>query len=168
MTPSAQNAPTPKSPGTASNPASTKQPASSNAAKKKSSSPTKKVKQAAASTQPKTPPKSSKKESTEAHEESAPPAAEPKKAKGEGPIKKMLRRVVEEIHDNSYDAVIAALKDKTLMKDLHKARHDPIPVKIVEVDTSERIVYIKNKLGPKEPVTFRLIRRLLSDIRESA
>jgi hypothetical protein len=86
-------------------------------------------------------------------------------AKPEGPIKAMLRRIVKEIHDDSYDAVIKALKDKTLMADLYKTTDDPITVKIIEVNSTERVVHlIKQKMGQSEPVTFRLIRKLLSEL----
>lgn len=85
--------------------------------------------------------------------------------KPDGPVKAMLRRVVKEIHDNSYDAVINALKDNTFMMDLYNARKDPITVKVVEVDTNERLVYlIKRKRGPKESVSFMHIRKTLSEL----
>jgi predicted lipid-binding transport protein (Tim44 family) len=85
--------------------------------------------------------------------------------KPEGPIKAMLRRIAEEIHDNSYEAIIEAIKDKTLMKDLYNAPNNPISVKITEVNTKERTVYlIKQKRGAPEPVTFRLIRKLLAEL----
>jgi hypothetical protein len=85
--------------------------------------------------------------------------------KPEGPIKAMLRRIAEEIHDSSYEAIIEALKDKTLMKDLYNAPNNPLPVKITEVNAKERTVYlIKQKRGSPEPVTFRLIRKLLAEL----
>lgn len=86
-------------------------------------------------------------------------------AKPEGPIKAMLRRIVKEIKDESYDAVIGALKDHTLMTTLYKTADDPISVKIIEVNSKERVVHlIKQKMGQSEPVTFRLIRKLLTEL----
>jgi outer membrane biosynthesis protein TonB len=85
--------------------------------------------------------------------------------KPEGPLKAMVRRISEEIHDNSYEAIIEALKDDTLMKDLYNSPNNPISVKITEVNTKERVVYlIKQKRGAPEPVTFRLIRKLVTEI----
>ena len=84
--------------------------------------------------------------------------------KPEGPIKAMLRRIAEEIHDNSYEAILDALKDETLMKDLYNSPNNPISVKVTEVNTKERVVYlIKQKRGAPEPVTFRLIRKLVTE-----
>jgi hypothetical protein len=86
-------------------------------------------------------------------------------AKPEGPIKAMVRRIVKEIDDNSYDAVIKALKDTSMMASLYKAADDPLPVKIIEVNSKERVVYlIKQKMGQAEPVTFRLIRKVLNEL----
>ena len=86
-------------------------------------------------------------------------------AKPEGPIKAMLRRIVKEIRNDSYDAVINALKDSAMMSDLYKTTDDPITVKIIEVNTKERVVHlIKQKMAPVEPVTFRLIRKLLAEL----
>ena len=85
--------------------------------------------------------------------------------KPEGPLKAMVRRISEEIHDNSYEAIIEALKDETLMKDLYYSPNNPISVKITEVNTKERVVYlIKQKRGAPEPVTFRLIRKLIAEL----
>jgi hypothetical protein len=85
--------------------------------------------------------------------------------KPEGPIKAMLRRIAEEIHDNSYEAVLDALKDQTLMKDLYHSPNNPISVKITEFNAKERVVYmIKQKRGAPEPVTFRLIRKLVTEL----
>jgi len=86
-------------------------------------------------------------------------------AKPEGPIKAMLRRIVREIRDDSYDAVLNALKDEALMSDLYKTEDDPITVRIVEVNSTERQVHlVKQKMGETEPVTFRLIRKLLTEL----
>jgi hypothetical protein len=85
--------------------------------------------------------------------------------KPEGPIKAMLRRIAEEIHDNSYEAILEALKDQTLMKDLYHSPNNPISVKITEFNAKERVVYmIKQKRGAPEPVTFRLIRKLVNEL----
>ena len=89
----------------------------------------------------------------------------PETTKTEGPLKAMVRRIVEEIHDDSYEAVISAIKDSTLMKDLYNSPNNPITVKILEVDTKDRKIHLtKQKLGAKEVVTFRLIRKLLSEL----
>lgn len=91
------------------------------------------------------------------------PSKEP--SQSEGPIKAMVRRIVKEINDDSYDAVLAALKDNKLMMNLHKHPDDPMAVKVLEVDTKERKVHlIRKKLAPKEAVTFRLIRKMLSEL----
>jgi len=85
--------------------------------------------------------------------------------KPEGPIKAMLRRIAEEIQDNSYEAILEAIKDSTLMKDLYNTPDNPISVKVTEVNTKERVVYlIKQKRGAPEPVTFRLIRKLITEL----
>jgi hypothetical protein len=90
-------------------------------------------------------------------------ASDPQKP--EGPLKVMVRRIAEEIHDNSYEAIIEALKDETFMKDLYYSPNNPISVKITEVNTKERVVYlIKQKRGAPEPVTFRLIRKLVTEL----
>ncbi|MGD8937959.1 MAG: hypothetical protein PVJ72_01180 [Gammaproteobacteria bacterium] len=104
--------------------------------------------------------KNKKKAEPVKHENSASDSNKP-----EGPIKAMLRRIAEEIHDNSYEAIIEALKDKTLMTDLYNAPNNPISVKITEVNTKERTIYlIKQKRGAPEPVTFRLIRKLIAEL----
>lgn len=85
--------------------------------------------------------------------------------KPEGPIKAMLRRITEEIQDDSYEAVLEALKDQKLMKDLYYSSDNPISVKITEFNAKERVVYmIKQKRGAPEPVTFRLIRKLVNEL----
>ena len=87
------------------------------------------------------------------------------KNKPEGPIKAMLRRIADEIQDNSYEAILDAIKDKTLMADLYSTANNPITVKITEVNTKERTIYlIKQKRGAPEPVTFRLIRKLVTEL----
>lgn len=96
---------------------------------------------------------------------SHPKEKERDKSKPEGPIKAMLRRITEEIGDNSYEAVLAAIKDSAFMGDLYNTSDNPISVKIVDINTKERTIYlIKQKLGKAEPVTFRLIRKLLSEL----
>ena len=114
------------------------------------------------------PPKDTDTKSAAKSKQSSPPieaqtAAD--KNKPEGPIKAMIRRIADEIQDNSYEAILEAIKDKTLMADLYNTANNPITVKITEVNTKERTVYlIKQKRGAPEPVTFRLIRKLVTEL----
>lgn len=86
-------------------------------------------------------------------------------SKRDGPIQAMLREIVYEIHNDSFDAVINTLKDNKFMMELYKSPDNAITVKVLEVDFEQRVVYlVKKKRGQKETVKFSLIRKLLSEL----
>ncbi len=86
--------------------------------------------------------------------------------RGEGPVMRAVRRVVEEIGSTKPSEVIKAFFNAGVMKNLQAARIDPVLIDVQEVDPeTKEIHYRRLPDGEEGKLTFKTFQNHLSDIK---